>query len=89
MDRLVKTHLDRTNDLGFWVESLQELVRSVGAAQVREYQCVDIFALEAREWIFFIAQLLVECVVDLHLAVDGKVGVSFLHLCHSLVNLDR
>ena len=89
VDRLVKTHLDRTDDLCLWAQSLQEFVGTIGAAEVREYQCVDILALQAREWVLLVTQLLVECVVDLHLAVDGKVGVNFLHLCHSLVNLDR
>ena len=45
VDRLVKTHLDRTDDLCLWAQSLQEFVSTIGAAEVREYQCVDILSI--------------------------------------------
>ena len=59
VDRFVKTHLDRTDNLCLRTQSLQEFVCTIGAAEVREYQCVDILTLQARERIFLIAQLLV------------------------------
>ena len=89
VDRLVKTHLDRTDDLCLWAQSLQEFVSTIGAAEVREYQCVDILALQAREWVLLVTQLLVECIVYLHLTIDGKLWELFLHLCYSILHLDR
>ena len=89
MDRLVKTHLDRTDDFSLRIQCLEELVSTVGTAQVREYQCVDILALETREWILLIAEILVESVVHLHLTVNGKFWEFLLHFSNSLLYLDR
>ena len=89
MDRFVKTHLDRTDNLCLRTQSLQEFVCTIGAAEVREYQCVDILTLQARERIFLIAQLLVECIVHLHLTINCQIREFLLHSFYGILYLDR
>lgn len=87
--RLVKTHLDRTNNLSVRIHCTQQLVCVVGTAEVREHKRVDILALKARERILGVAQLVVESKVYLHLAVDGQVWITCLHSLNGSMNLSR
>ena len=77
MNRFVQSHLNRADDFRF-THVLDELVGSVGRAQVREDQGIHFLAFQACERIFLVTQLIVQCEFDLHFAVDGQIRIFFL-----------
>lgn len=71
----VQTHLYRTYDFGVRVNGFHHVVCAVSRIETLEYECVDIFSLEAVERIFLVAQFTVESIGNLHFAVNGKSGI--------------
>ena len=55
VDSLVQAHLDRANNLGILVDSLQKLLAALVAAHIREYESVDIKPLKTCEWVLVVA----------------------------------
>ncbi len=79
VDRLVQTHLDRAN--GFAYAHLED--HAVGRRAGREigkHEGVDILAVETGEGVGLVAQTAVEGKEEVHLAVDGQIGIHLAHL---------
>lgn len=76
VDRLVETHLNRTDDLGVRIQSLQQFVATLSTAHIGEYKSVYIQSLQACERILAVTKLLVESEVNLHLTIDDHIGIT-------------
>ena len=88
MDRLVKTHLDRADNLDIGIEHLQHLIAGTCRGEVGEYERVDILAVKTGEGILLVAQLTVERKAQLHLTVNRQVRIVLLHIFSSMLYLE-
>ena len=86
VDRFAQTHLDWTYRLAD-SHLKHEAVSGVGSGEVGEHECVDLTTDELVEGEDFVACLAIEGVVHLHLAVDGELGVEFVHTVDDVVHL--
>ena len=85
MDRLVEPHLYRADDLHVGIKGLDDIVGRIGAVEALEHERIDLLALQHAEWVLLVAELAVERIGHLHLAVDHEVGMLRVENVHSLV----
>ena len=88
MHRLVQTNLNRSDHLAK-THLKHHAVSRRGSIEIRKYQRVDVFSVKAAERIVPVADLAVERIVNLHLAVDAKVGITLLQHLHRLMHRPR
>ena len=81
VDGFVQFPFESGRLLPFSLMLWNKLVSSVGRVQVREYQCIDFFAFQAGERVFFVTQFVVEGKSCLHFSPSiARSGEFLLHV---------